>query len=161
MPSLPARFLTPEQLADRRAADRERRWRRQGVPKLRDPSTPLAPSTLRTRAYRARLKESRQSRVQSGLSPKPTSMDALARSLTDGQRAELLAILSPAPMPRPKPDLAPEPDSPQLRRVREILKAVLSGQPFTQTPEFLLALTSLLHSEPAPEPRMPSVVTFD
>lgn len=173
MPYIPTRFLSPEQLEARRAADRDRRWRKRGAPSLKDPTKPLASSTLRTRAYRARQKELRQARTKSGLSPKPCRVDALLQSLSSDERAQLLAQLAPVPCDQIVPahhvpqDINPLELSPQWRRLQRLSKAVLSGHPATQTPEFLLALTdleasiSLPDSHATPGPIMPDVLVFD
>lgn len=173
MPYIPVRFLSPEQLDARRATDRDRRWRKRGTPSLKDPTKPLASSTLRTRAYRARQKELRQARTMSGLSPKPSRIGALLQSLSADERAEILAQLAPVPCDQIVPahhvpqDINPLELSPQWRRLQRLSKAVLSGHPTTQTPDFLLALTALEasvflpDSHAAPEPIMPEVLVFD
>lgn len=172
MPYIPIRFLSPTELEARRSADRARRWRKRGTPHLKDFTKPLAPSTLRVRAYRARQKELRQSRADLGLSPKPSRWDALLQPLSAEERADLLSHLAPVPCDSPRRDNHVPRDtnplelSPQWRRLQKIAKAILSGHPTTQSPEFLLDLTALEASidlsetDSAPEPLMPEVLVF-
>jgi hypothetical protein len=143
MPYIPNRFLSADQIEQRRLADRDRRWRKRGVPKLRDPTKPLADSTLRTRAYRARQKELRSNRLAAGVSPaSPVTLPPVPR-----------VPVEPIDLP---------PLDPRLIKLKSLSKAILTNHPRTQTPEFLLALTALeagiWNTDLEPEPLMPAVV---
>lgn len=146
---IPTHLLDPSEVESRRLKARLQYRLKRGLPLAPDASPkPPSPSTARVRAWRHKQRDLRSARLTHFMSPK-----------------------APEPVPEPVtlrpphvPKLDPSELTPAFHKLGILTAAVLQQHPYTQTAEFLLALTELelriTHPETEPEPLMPAVLTF-
>jgi hypothetical protein len=148
-PYIPTHLLPPAEVEARRLRARLQYRLKRGIPLDSDDSPkPPSPSTARVRAWRHKQRDLRSARLASFVSPKPSPVPETV-----------------TPVPSPSHHRDPVELGPAFHKLGVLTAAVLQQHPYTQTPEFLLALTELelriTHPETEPEPLMPSVLTFD